>query len=315
MKAITQLNIFYNMYDFKKMGCLLLFSWSIMGTALQAQSVNTENAAGIPLTLMTYNLKFASPDYKPLWEQRREMQVDMIQKYNPDILATQEGLKEQIDYLSEQLGEYVVVGEGRKGGDADEHMAIFYKRDKFRLRQLNSFALSKTPEILGSGPNENPRIVTWARLAFINSPKNEEQKLYPMDYRGHWKNTKELYVFNTHFFNGTKDTLARDNAAKLIMEKINSLNRFGEWTKDRPVFLMGDFNAQPDSKVYKTFVGDNSSGNQNLLEDCILGGQEIDWVLYKGDVKVIGYERVEYNIDGVYPSDHKPIFVKLNILD
>lgn len=270
MKADTDIHISNNMNVLQKMGCFLIFSWSFIGTPLHAQPDNTENAATRPITLMTYNLKFASPDYKPLWEERREMQMDIIHKYNPDIIATQEGLKEQIDYLTKQLNEYVVVGEGRKGGDADEHMAIFYKRDKFRLRQLNSFALSKTPEILGSGPNANPRIVTWARLAFINSPKNTEQKLYPMDYRGYWENTKEFYIFNTHFFNGTQDTLARENAAKLIMEKINALNSFGEWTEDRPIFLMGDFNAQPESKVYKTFVGDNSSDNQNLLEDCIL---------------------------------------------
>ena len=62
--------------------------------------------------------------------RRRDMQVDMIRKYNPDIIGTQEGLKEQIDYLAEQLPEYNVIGEGRQGGDDDEHMAIFYKRDK-----------------------------------------------------------------------------------------------------------------------------------------------------------------------------------------
>jgi hypothetical protein len=29
------------------------------------------------------------------------MQVDLIRKYDPDIIGTQEGLKEQIDYLME----------------------------------------------------------------------------------------------------------------------------------------------------------------------------------------------------------------------
>ncbi len=49
------------------------------------------------LKLMTYNIKFASPTYEPSWEVRREMQVDLIRKYKPDIIGTQEGLKEQID--------------------------------------------------------------------------------------------------------------------------------------------------------------------------------------------------------------------------
>jgi hypothetical protein len=37
------------------------------------------------------------------------MQVDLIRKYNPDIIATQEGLKEQVDYLMDHLPEDVVI--------------------------------------------------------------------------------------------------------------------------------------------------------------------------------------------------------------
>ena len=67
--------------------------------------------------MMTYNLKFASPKFEPSWEVRREMQLDLIRKYDPDIIGTQEGLKEQVDYLMDKLPEYIVVGEGRQGGD------------------------------------------------------------------------------------------------------------------------------------------------------------------------------------------------------
>jgi endonuclease/exonuclease/phosphatase (EEP) superfamily protein YafD len=39
----------------------------------------------------------------------------------------------------------------------------------------------------------------------------------------------------------------------------------------------------------------------------------IDWILYKGAVNVVQYEVVDYNIEGVYPSDHKPIYVEFEI--
>ena len=138
------------------------------------------------IKFMTYNLKYASPTFEPPWEVRRDMQVALIRKHNPDIIGTQEGLKEQIDYLMDHLPEYVVIGEGRKGGDDDEHMTIFFKRDRFRLREMGSFQLSETPEVIGSGPAVNPRMVTWARLAIINRPADRETSPYPMDYRGHW---------------------------------------------------------------------------------------------------------------------------------
>lgn len=274
---------------------LAIFCFSVFGSNLIAQSKDNQSEEGLSITLMTYNLKFASPTYEPLWEVRREMQVDMIRKYNPDVIGTQEGLKEQIDYLAEQLPEYVVVGEGRQGGDDDEHMAIFYKRDKFRLRELNSFALSKTPEVIGSGPDVNPRMMTWARLAYINKPENGENSEYPMDYRGHWENNQEFYVFNTHYFNGGKVNLARVNASKLIMERTKPLDRFGKWTKDRPIFLMGDFNCRPGSDPHKVLVGDENSKSSDLFTDTNVDGdpREIDWILYKGGVKPVNYEEVE----------------------
>ena len=300
---------------FTKAFYLIFFGLFFISTNLNSQTKNDVTKEGYKITLMTYNLKFASPTYEPLWEVRREMQVDMIRKYNPDIIGTQEGLKEQIDYLAEQLPEYVVVGEGRQGGDDDEHMAIFYKRDKFRLRELNSFALSKTPELIGSGPDVNPRIMTWARLAIINKPENGEKGKYPSDYRGHWENTKEFYLFNTHFFNGRSATLARLNASKLIMDKIKPLDRFGKWTDERPIFLMGDFNCRPGSDPHKVFVGDGNTENTDLFIDTNVNGdpKEIDWILYKGSVNPQNYEEIDYNVNGKYPSDHKPIFVEFLI--
>jgi endonuclease/exonuclease/phosphatase family metal-dependent hydrolase len=268
------------------------------------------------IKVMTYNLKFASPRFKPPWSVRRNWQVDMINKYGPDIIGTQEGLKEQIDFLMDKLTEYVVVGEGRKGGDDDEHMAIFFRRDKFRLREMGTFQLSETPEILGSGPEINPRIVTWVRLAVINRPADGKSSPYPEDYRGHWENTQEFYVFNTHFFTTRSGyNLAKLNSAKLILERINAFNRFGEWTKDRPVFLVGDFNARPGGKVHRIFVGDGKSDNPLLLKDSAQPGQGIDLILYKGSVKVLSYEKVDYNVKGHYPSDHKPILVEFQFID
>lgn len=265
------------------------------------------------LRLMTYNLKFASPTYEPSWEVRREMQVDLIRKYDPDIIGIQEGLKEQVDYLMEKLTDYIVVGEGRKGGDDDEHMAIFIKRDKFRLRELQSFQLSKTPEVIGSGPAVNPRMVTWVRLSLLNRTKDGEESLYPQDYRGHWENTQEFYLFNTHFFNRRDQALARLNAAKLIAEKVENLEPFGEWDSKRSVFLMGDFNCHPGSPPYKVLVEGTPNRKKGLFSDTSDEHNEIDWILYRGAVNVLHYEEIDYNIDGVYPSDHNPIYVEFEL--
>ena len=304
------------MKQFKENVICMIIVLVTLCTIVNAQQHKSRDAKRQTIKVMTYNLKFASPTFKPSWSVRRNWQVDMINKYSPDIIGTQEGLKEQIDFLMDKLPEYVVVGEGRKGGDDDEHMAIFFRRDKFRLREMATFQLSGTPEIPGSGPEINPRIVTWARLAVINRPADGKTSPYPEDYRGHWDNTQEFYVFNTHFFTSRSGyKLAKLNSAKLILEKINAFNRFGEWTKDRPVFLVGDFNARPGGEVHKAFVGDGKSDNALLLKDSAQPGQGIDWILYKGNVKVLRYEKVDYNVNGVYPSDHKPILAEFQFID
>ena len=292
---------------------IIILSLIMCGLFSSTTELQGQKISGTTLKLMTYNLKFASPTYEPSWEVRRDMQIDMIKKYDPDIIGTQEGLKEQIDYLMKHLPEYVCIGEGRQGSDDDEHMAIFYKKDKFRLREMQSFQLSKTPEIIGSGPDVNPRMVTWARFALVDISAEGKDGKYPQDYRGHWENTQEFYLFNTHYFDRRDQSLARLNASKLILERINALNRFGEWAAERSVFLLGDFNCRPGSKPYNTLVANESSADASKLKNSFEDKEKIDWILYKGAVKVLKYEDVDYNVDGVYPSDHTPIYVEFVI--
>ena len=129
-------------------------------------------------------------------------------------------------------------------------------------------------------------------------------------------NAQELYVFNTHFFTGRSGyDQAKLNSARLILKRINAFKRFGEWTKDRPVFLTGDFNARPGGAVYKIFVGEKDSNDPLLLKDSLEGGRGIDWILYRGQVKVLHHEHVEYSVNGKYPSDHKPVLAEFQILD
>ncbi len=57
------------------------------------------------------------------------------------------------------------------------------------------------------------------------------------------------------------------------------------------------------------------SGTLGLMLDTSKDHNDIDWILYKGSVKVLHYEEVDYNLNGVYPSDHKPIYVEVEIVD
>jgi endonuclease/exonuclease/phosphatase family metal-dependent hydrolase len=152
-------------------------------------------------------------------------------------------------------------------------------------------------------------MATWTRLAFITRPGEGEASPHPDDYRGHWENTQEFYVFNTHFFSRKSQLLAKWNSTQLILDHVHALDRFGTWEKERPVFLVGDFNSQPKGKVYNALVS-GCDNNPLLFKDSVKGGQGIDWILYRGNVDVTHYERIDYNVDGAYPSDHLPVLAR-----
>ncbi|MCU0404711.1 MAG: hypothetical protein MUE99_09210, partial [Chitinophagaceae bacterium] len=57
----------------------------------------------------------------------------------------------------------------------------------------------------------------------------------------------------------------------------------------------------------------NLSTDPDLLKNAYEDLNKIDWILYKGAVKVLKYEVVDYNVNGEYPSDHKPVVVEFEI--
>ena len=87
------------------------------------------------LTVATYNIRNSNAADGPNnWELRRDTLVALVKQINPDILGTQEVLKDQLKYLTTTLTGYTAFGAGRNNGHhAGEHSAIFFKKDKFEI--------------------------------------------------------------------------------------------------------------------------------------------------------------------------------------
>ena len=78
------------------------------------------------------------------------------------------------------------------------------------------------------------------------------------------------------------------------------------------MFLVGDFNSQPQEEIYNALVGND---NTQKFRDSIEGGQGIDWILYRGGLEVVHHERIDYNVDGAYPSDHLPVLARFRFTE
>lgn len=261
-------------------------------------------AAEVELTVMTYNLRYASETPPNAWTQRRPLMKACLEAAQPDLIGTQEGLYGQLKDLAADLPAYDWIGTGRDGGSRGEFMAIFYRRARFEPLEYDHFWLSDTPEVIASSTwgNTNRRMVTWVRFRDRESGA-------------------EFYFWNTHLDHALQG--AREKAARLIRERVQAL-------KTRlPVLLVGDFNAVAGANpVYDLLVREGgfqdtwtlARERRNADYNTFNGfappkreGQRIDWILVRGEAEVEWSEIVIFARDGQFPSDHFPVVARLRL--
>ncbi len=104
------------------------------------------------LRVMSLNVRLpVAADGEDRWEARRDQMVDMLRRTRPDLIGTQELFGAQGAALVEALPEYAWFGRGRRGGDADdEHMGVFYRKNRLKLKEQGQFWLSETPGVPAS---------------------------------------------------------------------------------------------------------------------------------------------------------------------
>lgn len=262
-----------------------------------------------PLRVMSFNIRYGAADDGPnRWQHRRELVMDTIRRYGPDLLATQEGLDNQIEFLRAEMPEYSFFGVGREDGKRrGEYAAIFYRAERFELLDGGHFWLSESPDVPGSKSwnSSQTRIVTWCRLIERSSP------------------TAAFFLFNTHF--DQRSEAARQASAELLSHQICGLANGG------PVILAGDFNSTEDEQPYKTLVsGDadtpgladayravhpNRSPDELTRHDFrdLRVGSRIDWILHSSHFtpQAATIERIAF--EDRFPSDHYPVMATLSL--
>ena len=253
------------------------------------------------LSVMTYNIKLDYPkEGENSWANRKPFLINQIKFYEPDVLGTQEAMPNQMKEMDNLLEDYSYVGVGRDDGkDSGEYSAIFYKKDNLKVLESSTFWLSETPQKVSMGWDAVcNRVCTYALF------KNKRTK-------------QKFWVFNTHFDHVGE--IARKASAILLIQKIKELN-----TKNLPVILMGDFNLEPESEnityitthlkdskevsLSKPFGPSGTFNGFNFHEPVT---RRIDYIFVSSKIKVNTHAVLSDNWDCKYPSDHLPVYVKL----
>jgi len=255
------------------------------------------------LKVMTYNIRLdVASDGENAWPLRKDFFTSQIQFYEPDVFGVQEAKPNQVIDIAEALNQYNKVGIAREGEGKGESSNIFYKKNRFILKQTNTFWLSNTPDTISKGWDAAfNRVCTYVLLK---------------DKQTH----KTFWVFNTHLDHIGE--VARTKSIELILSKIAALN-----SKNYPVIVMGDFNSEPDTEriiALKKVMNDTRtvsiekpfgpSGTFNDFKHNQPVTKLIDYIFISknNQFNVQKYAVLSDSKDLKYPSDHLPVFVILN---
>ena len=266
-----------------------------------AQTVDFEEKADDTVRIMSFNIRYGRLGILTA-SDRHSMVVETIRNGHPDSLGVQEATPSWMKYLTAELAdEYAYVGVGRNNGkNSGEYSAIFYLKDKYEAVDSGTFWLSETPDEPSKGWDAAcKRICTWAVL------KNKE--------------TGESFVhLNAHFDH--KGTEARMNSVDMILEKVSEY-------KDLPVVFTADMNIAEGSDDYNRILADGTlKDTKYSAEDTMsyltfhdLSPAEhetevIDFVMVNDKIDTEVYKVVTAGIDGMYVSDHFPVYADVKFV-
>ncbi|MGB5170166.1 MAG: endonuclease/exonuclease/phosphatase family protein [Eudoraea sp.] len=251
------------------------------------------------LKILTYNIRLdVASDKENRWDNRKEFLIGQLNFYAPLAFGIQEGFKHQLDAIKNGMKGYDYIGKGREdGAEKGEYSAIFYNTQDLTLLESNTIWLSESPEEPSIGWDASyKRVCTYG----LFTTRNQERK---------------FWIFNTHFDHEGEE--ARRKSARLIVEKINLLNK-----AKYPVILMGDFNLEPTTESI-SFLKSAFNDSHELAGDSAFGPEgtfngfqfnkavtrRLDYVfLSKGNINLLKYGILSDSKNLKYPSDHFPVF-------
>ncbi|MBE6598032.1 MAG: endonuclease/exonuclease/phosphatase family protein [Ruminococcaceae bacterium] len=244
------------------------------------------------LKAMSFNIYYTS-----LTQDRKESVRQTILRFLPDTVGLQEATPEWMKYLQASMGDiYDSVGLGRDGGANGEHSAILYRKDRFDLIETGTKWMSETPDEVSKFEESSlNRIFTYAIL----SDK---------------KSGTEIMVVNTHLEHTS--SAARERQVGVLLDFLENYTQY-------PIVLTGDFNASPESNVYRTVtaaLADSSeiaetAERRSTYHNYGKSAARIDYAFVSSEnIEVLHYRVITEKMNGMLPSDHYALLIEYDVL-
>ena len=263
--------------------------------------VELSNELTDEMIIMSTNVRCYAPDdlVEKSWFYRAHLIVEDVNTVKPDIVGFQEVTFMHYYYLVNAMPDYASEISYRDDFILSEGCPIFYRTDKYEKIDSGMFWLSETPEVMSKGWGAaHYRIASYVILRDKSTGK-------------------DFVVFNTHLDHVSLE--ARIEGIKVVLSKISE---FG----DIPGFLMGDFNADPDSETIESTYDafDDAHNIATVADDAPTfhkwgtkadgNDKRIDYIMIsKGDATVSEYRIVNNKHGDAYSSDHYSVYIKVTL--
>ena len=247
-------------------------------------------------SVFSLNIRFGLAEDGPNgWEFRKSGFPDLLGKYEADFMAFQEVNDFQGEFVRGILVDHDFIGKRESAPEYWQNNIVFYKKT-WKCVGWNHFFLSDTPEQYSRFPESK-----WPRQCTMG--------LFE-------KGRTRLIFVNTHF------DFDREVQVKSAAAVMKLLTRFPQ---DVPAIIVGDFNCPPSEPCRAVFTGEKpefapegASFFQPVFQDLghgtfhgftgKPGDDQIDWILYRGNIEPVKREVVLDKFADIYPSDHFPLF-------
>jgi endonuclease/exonuclease/phosphatase family metal-dependent hydrolase len=238
------------------------------------------------IRVVTWNIHCGQDDGVP-WEQfdwpaRKVALKTALDEIQPEILCVQEARPVQVAFLEASLPDHARVGDGRDGGNAGEHCAIYFNRARFELLADKTFWLEEPIDEPRVGSAfDIKRICTWARLRDRTTGKT-------------------LRVYNTHLYLSEAQNLP---AVKIILDQMAAGDAADA------ILLTADFNASPSAPSRRLFVADNTGlrdtgDGVRTFQLYGIGVSRLDGILVNARLRVCDHRILDMKPNRTFPSDH-----------
>ena len=249
------------------------------------------------VTIMTLNLRFGlANDGLNGWSFRKPALAELLSRFPLDFLCLQEVNDFQAKDVSAMLSGFRCIGLRSPAPRFWQNNLIYY-HSRWSCDFEDHFFLSPTPDIPSRFRESRwPRQCTWGRFGIGGC---------------------FIRLVTTHF---DFDEAVQKKMAQVLLKRLSGISEPG------PTVITGDFNAIPGSSPFRLLTTDDGgwqvglSRFESVFTQPFPGthhryqgqsdGRHIDWILFKGDLRICGKGIISRRIGGRFLSDHFPLWVK-----